>query len=102
MKYKAVMQFAIHIPIENRSIDHNSFTDEDVDFLFTKWPNKYNHNFETVSAEVEIQSFPNDTPNDAWTVVQLKEYASVNGIKLGRAKSEASILNVINASNGDQ
>jgi len=33
MKYKAVMQFAIHIPIENRSIDHNSFTDEDVDFF---------------------------------------------------------------------
>ncbi len=101
MKYKAIQQFSIHIPIDNRTITDTGFTDEDVEILFKRWPNKFNHNFALIGEveeviEAEADSFPQDAPNKDWTVKQLRDYASMNGIKLGRAKSEDAILNAIN------
>lgn len=106
MKYYAKNDFRIMIPLLCKEISSESFTDEDVDFLKQKWPGKYDHNFGLVGEESEVnevaevkegasKSYPSDEPNKDWTVEQLKDFASDNGIKLGRAKTEDSILKAI-------
>lgn len=108
-KYKFADKFAdaqITIPILRKTITKDNATDQDVDFLLNKWPGKYDHNFELVGASKpkeepkQALAFPQDAPNEDWTVEQLKAYADYHGIELGRAKKEASILKKIAEHNG--
>lgn len=52
-KYKAIQQFNINIGLLRRTITHENFTDSDVEFLLSKFPNVYNHNFGLVGEDVE-------------------------------------------------
>ena len=97
-KFRFKKQFEdseIIIPIYHKKINKDTLQDEDVEFLATKFPNKFDHNFEEVEEE-ESKPFPSDEPSEAWTVEQLKAFADYNGITLGRAKKEAAILKKIN------
>lgn len=85
----------INVAIMHKTVNKENLTDADVEFLISKFPNKFDHNFELVQGE-EVQEvskpYPSDEPNEEWTVEQLKAYAKDNGVKLGRAKTEQAIL----------
>ena len=100
-KFRFKKQFEdseIIVPIYHKKINKDTLQDEDVEFLSTKFPGKFDHNFEEVKAKEaeESKPFPSDEPSEAWTVEQLKAFADYNGITLGRAKKEAAILKKIN------
>lgn len=85
----------INVAIMHKTVNKETLTDEDVEFLLKKFPNKFDHNFELVEAvkeQEESKSYPSDEPNEDWTVEQLRAYAKDNGIKLGRSKTEEAIL----------
>lgn len=104
-KYRFKKQFSdarITIPVIRKTIDKDNATDADIDYLLNKWPGVYDHNFELAEEqeEQEALAFPQDEPNESWTVEQLKDYADYHGIKLGRAKKEEAILKKIADHNG--
>lgn len=45
----------------------------------------------------QAQAERSETPDESWTVAQLREYAGENGIELGNARSKADILAAIEA-----
>ena len=102
-RYKAACDFNIQIGLLKKTITNENFTDEDVEFLFAKWPNKFNHNFkladqadepiEVVEPIKEVISVDFSSYSDEY----LKEYAKEKNINLGRSKSREAILKRINA-----
>lgn len=85
----------INVAILHKTVNKDNLTDADVEFLTSKFPNKFDHNFELIQGEEvkeNSKSYPSDEPNKEWTVEQLKAYAKDNSIKLGRAKTEQAIL----------
>jgi hypothetical protein len=102
-RYKAACDFNIQIGLLKKTITNENFTDEDVEFLFAKWPNKFNHNFKLVDqAEepIEVAEPIKEVISvdfSSYSDEDLKEYAKEKNINLGRSKSREAILKRINA-----
>jgi hypothetical protein len=101
-KFKFASKFEdakITIPLLRKQITKDNATDQDIEYLLSKFPGKYDHNFVLIGEQAEPQEevveskpYPSDEPSEDWTVEQLKAYAKDHDIKLGKAKKEASIL----------
>ena len=104
----------ITIPIMRKTITKHNATDEDIDFLLKKFPNKFDHNFElasepkaqTIEAVVEEPQerkirYPEGKPCMCkdWSVEHLKAYAKDHGINIGASQKKATIFKKIKEAN---
>jgi hypothetical protein len=96
-RYKATQPFSITVSHLRKTITDSNFTDQDAEYLCSRFGGKYNHNFERVSdlptneVELEYVDFKPLQLEDL-SDKELREQAKILGVNLGRTKDREKII----------